>query len=224
MIQMSFKFLKTNFSGDPNIGLYGFATDSYCFLGFEPSKKILEKIKSILGVKVKIASVAGTDLIGIFCAGNSNGILLPKIIEDYELKRLKGMFEINLSVLKSKETALGNMILCNDKGCLISRDLRRFKQQISDCLDCEVEIGEIARMDIVGSAAKTTSVGCLCHRNAKEDEIKLAENLLKVKVDIGTVGYGNPFIKSGIIVNSKGILTSKQTTGPELDRIFEVFK
>lgn len=224
MIQMSFKFLRTNFFGDPNIGLYGFATDSYCFLGLEPPKGILEKMKSILNVDIKIANVTGTGLVGIFCAGNSNGILLPKIIEDYELKTLKKMFDINLEILKTKETALGNLILCNDNGCLIARELKKFKKEISDCLDCEVEVGSIKRMNLVGSIAKATNIGCLCHRDAKEKEVKIVENLLKVKADIGTVSYGNPFIKCGIIVNSKGLLTSEQTTGPELGRLFEVFK
>jgi len=218
---MSFKFLRAKFKGDPNIGLYGFASDDYCFLGTET--RLNDKIEQILKTKVKISTIAGTELIGLFATGNKNGIVLPKIIEKYELKNLKKLFDINLEVIKSRETALGNLILCNDKGCLISHLLKKFKKQISDVLDCEVDIGTVGGLEIVGSAAVADNMGCLCHREASEEEMKKIEELLKVKVDVGTIGYGSPFIKSGLIVNSKGTVFSEQTTGAELGRIEEVF-
>lgn len=219
---MSFKFLRAKFNGDPNIGLYGFANDSYCFLGIETN--LTGKIKEIIKTKVKTSTIAGTELIGIFATGNKNGIVLPKIIEKYELKNLKKIFDINLEVIKSKETALGNLILCNDKGCLIPHQLKKFKKQISDVLGCEVDIGTVADLDIVGSAAIASNIGCLCHREASEEEMKKIEGLLKVKVDVGTVGYGSPFVRAGLIVNSNGVIFSDQTTGAELGRIEEVFK
>jgi len=219
---MTFKFLKAKFYGDPNIGLYGFATDDYCLLGLEPDKKILGKIETALGTTIKAATVAGTEFIGLFVTGNKNGIVLPHIVEDYEIKKLKSL-GLNLEIIKSRETALGNMILCNDKGCLISEKLRKFKKRISGALDCEVETGKIAGLDIIGSVALANNTGCLCHRDAEESEMKKIEEILKVKVDVGTVGYGSPFIRSGIIVNSRGVLFSEFSTGPEIGRYEEVF-
>jgi len=220
---MPFKFLRTNFSADPNIGLYGFATDDYCLLGYEPNKKLLNKIKTTLKTEIKISTITGTELVGIFTSGNKNGLVLTKIVEKEELKKLKKLFDLNITVIKPRETAIGNLVLCNDKGCLISERLKRFKKQISDALDCEVETGTVADLEIVGSAAIANNIGCLCHREASEEEMKKIEELLKVKVDIGTVGYGNPFVKAGLIVNSKGVLFSEETTGPELGRIEEIF-
>ena len=219
---MPFKFLKAKFYGDPNVGMYGFATDDYCLLGLEPNKKLLAKIETTLDTKIKVATVAGTELIGLFVAGNKNGILLPHIVEDYEIKKLKAL-GLNIEVIASRETALGNLILCNDKGCLISEKLRRFKKKISDVLDCEVETGKVAGLEIIGSAALANNIGCLCHMEAEEREMKKIEEILKVKVDVGTVGYGSPFIRSGIIVNSKGVLFSELSTGPEMGRYEEVF-
>ena len=220
---MSFKFLKANFNGDPNVGLYGFATDDYCLLGLEPSKKVMTKIKSTLKADIKIATVGGIELTGLFAAGNKNGLVLTKIIEEHELKKLKNIFDLNFEILKSRETAIGNLILCNDKGCLISERLKRFKANISDALGCEVDIGTVADLDIVGSVAIASNTGCLCHRETREDEMKKIEELLNVKVDIGTTSYGSPFIKAGIIVNSRGVVFSEQTTGAEMGRISEVF-
>jgi translation initiation factor 6 len=219
---MTFKFLRAKFYGDPNVGMYGFATDDYCLLGIEPDKKLLAKIETTLDTKIKVATVAGTELIGLFVAGNKSGILLPHIVEDYEIKKLKAL-GLNTEVIASRETALGNLILCNDKGCLISEKLRRFKKRISDALDCEVETGKVAGLDIIGSAALANNTGCLCHMEAEEREMKKIEEILKVKVDVGTVGYGSPFIRSGIIVNSKGVLFSEFSTGPEMGRYEEVF-
>ncbi len=220
---MPFKFFKAKFNGDPNVGLYGFANDEYCLLGLKPKEKILKQMKLTLKTDVKISTIAGTELTGLFIAGNKNGIILPKIIEEYELKKLKKLFDLNLEIIKSKQTALGNLILCNDKGCLISEKLKRFKKKISDTLNCEVEIGKIANLDIVGSIAVANNKGCLCHREATEEEMKKIEEILKVKVDVGTVGYGSTFIKSGIIVNSRGIVFSEISTGPEIGRYEEVF-
>lgn len=219
---MTFKFLRAKFYGDPNVGLYGFATDDYCLLGLEPDKKVLGKIESVLNIKVSSATIAGTEFIGLFSTGNKNGIVVPKIAEDYEIKKIKRL-GINLEVIESKETALGNLIVCNDRGCLISNSLKRFKKKIADSLGCEVETGAIAGLSIVGSVAVASNTGCLCHIEANEEEMKMIEELLKVKVDVGTAGYGSPFIRSGIIVNSKGIVFSELSTGPELGRFEEVF-
>jgi translation initiation factor 6 len=220
---MVFNFFRTDFNGDPNIGLYGFATDDYCLLGTKPQNKALTGLKRALAVEVKISTVSGTGLIGLFAAGNSNGMVITKIIEDYELERLRDMFDINIQVIKSKETAIGNLILCNDSGCLISGSLKRFKNVIQDTLDCEVDIGKISKFHIVGSAGKANNFGCLCHREASETEMKKIEDLLDVKVDVGTVSYGSPLVKAGIIVNGNGVVFSGSTTGAELGRIEEVF-
>lgn len=214
------KLFRTNFNGDPNPGLYSFATDSYCLLGFQPKKKILEKMKSVLKVDIKFSTIAGTELTGLFATGNSFGILLPKIINKQELKNIK---EVNTLIIKAKETALGNLVVCNDKGCLISEKLKRYKKQIADCLMCEVDTGRIASLSIIGSSAVASNKGCLCHRETEEEEAKKIESLLKVKVDIGSM-YGSPFVRSGIIVNSFGAVVSEQATGPELDRIIEIFE
>lgn len=218
---MAFKFFRANFNGDPNIGMYGLATDRYCLLGAMVAHKVIQKIKDTLKVDVLRSTVCDVELTGLFAAGNSNGIILSRIVDNYDVANIKKL-GINVKVINSAETALGNIILCNDKGCLISGSLKKFRKDISDVLGCEVETGRIAGMDIVGSCAVANSTGCLCHREATEEELKRIEEMLKVRVDVGSVTYGTPYIKSGIIVNSNGALVSEPTTGAELGRISEV--
>ncbi|MBU3904532.1 MAG: translation initiation factor IF-6 [Nanoarchaeota archaeon] len=215
------EFIKLAFSGDSNLGLYGFATETKCLLGFEPQNK--NKIEKVLGVKVYHSTIAETRFAGILAVGNDNGLLVPGITEPHEIEKLKKIFS-NVQVIDTKQTALGNLILCNDKGCLIAENLEKYKDMISKCLGVPVEVGTIAGLDIIGSAGKATNTGCLVHRDATDEEIKKIEEVLGVKVDVGTVNFGTPFIKAGVIVNSKGLVISEKSTGPEIDRCFEVFK
>ena len=165
------KFSRMNFHADPNIGLYGWATDSYCLLGFEPASAVRKKIEKILKVKVRTSSVAGTDLVGIFATGNSSGIVLGKIAEKDELARLRKLFKgLNVCTVPSKETAIGNIVLCNDNAALVSTKLKKYRKDIEDCLGCEVEAGTLGGMEVVGSVAIATNKGCLCYPETDEEE------------------------------------------------------
>jgi translation initiation factor 6 len=166
---MPFHFLKAKFGGDPNVGLYGFATDKYCLLGHEPQAKVKKRISEILNVPIHNLPLAGTDLIGLFASGNSNGVVVTKLVEREELANLKSRLpDINILVLKSVQTALGNMVLCNDRGCLVSEKLLKFKDKIAEALGCEVASGTIAGLNLVGSAAVASNIGCLCHHETAE--------------------------------------------------------
>ena len=56
---------KTNFRGDPNVGLYALATDSFVILGEELNKKNLEMLKEVLKVPVIVSKIYGTPFAGI---------------------------------------------------------------------------------------------------------------------------------------------------------------
>ncbi len=211
------KFKKIDINGDPNIGLRGFATDEYLLAGCEIPESELLKVKNV------ITTISQTELAGIFAAGNCNGIVLPKIVEKSEIEMIKKDLGINVLVIDTKETAIGNLILCNDRGAIISPLLKEKRKEIEDALGCEAIACTVAGLSIVGSCGVATNKGCLLHRDAEEEEAELIEDVLKVRVDIGSFG-GSPFVKSGIIVNSRAIIVGEIATGPELERMFEVFE
>ncbi|MDI6798414.1 MAG: translation initiation factor IF-6 [Candidatus Aenigmarchaeota archaeon] len=219
------KVLQTNFHGDHNLGLFGEACDRFCILGNFVSEKNKTQVENVLKVRVIKLTIANTDFVGMFCCFNSNGILLPKIVtekEIEELKKIKKEFGINLDVLNSRFTAIGNLVLCNDKGAIISRLLsKKDKEKIEDCLGVESGYSKIAGMSIVGSCGITTNKGCLLHRDAREEEIEIIQELLKVNADVGTANFGSPFVGSCSIANSNGCLVGKSTSGPEVQRFFE---
>jgi len=76
-------------------------------------------------------------------------------------------------------------------------------------------------MSTVGSAGIVTNKGCLLHRDASGDEIKIVEQILKVNVGIGTANFGSPFVGSCMIANSHGAVVGESTTGAEITRLME---
>ncbi len=110
---------KLDFQGNPFIGLFSFATDSLCLIGRGVAAKHLDILKDVLGVDVLELTFLGTELAGIFVAGNSKGIIVSDKLEEDELEFLKK--STNVLVLDTKYTAIGNLILCNDNGCVISK-------------------------------------------------------------------------------------------------------
>ena len=213
------KFSKLNFQKDPNIGLFAFASNKFCIVNRFLRKKDIKLIKNVLKVQVYQTSVLGTGLIGIFTAGNSKGIVISDRIYNEEIEEMQRNFDV--LVLETKHTAFGNLILSNDKGCIISKDLEKFRKDIRNFLGAETRVGSIGGMDLVGSLAICNSNGCLVHKSITDKEKKLIEKILDVPVSPGTVNFGNPWVKSGLIVNSNGFLAGDQTSGPELGIVTE---
>ena len=210
--------LRENFYGDVNIGLYGFATDKYCFLGLK--HKVNKEIEKALGVPVHVSTILGTDFAGIFAAGNSSGLVVTKMAEEHEIKALRN-FE-NVLVLDTRFTAIGNLILINDNGIVISPLLRRNRKDIESFFKLPCVVSAIAGISVTGSCAIATNKGCVVHPRTKPAEKKLIEETLGVPVDISTASFGSPFVKSGVIANSRGLIISTSSSGPEMGRISEV--
>ncbi len=207
---------QVSIEGDDFIGLFGLATDKYALL----SRNFLQ-VKETLKVKEVRTSVYGTGLLGLFCAGNSHGLLLPYFMEGKEnkLKKLlpKG---VKVGIVSGKFTALGNLILSNDEGCVVSPKLKNEKKVVEDILDVELVIKKIGGHEEVGSCGVVTNKGFLIHPDA-EEELKELEKIFKVPGNVGTVNFGFPYPKAGLIANSQGYLTGKHTSGIELGRIDE---
>ena len=211
---------KFNLNGDPNLGLFTVPTEDFCIVGNTMMDKDRKKIKKILDVKVVEARIANSELVGLFSTGNKNGFVLPSNCRNSEVKKFE---ELGLNVLRTdiKQTALGNLILVNDNGCIISSDLSKIKKKLEKCFEVPVETGTVAGLSIVGSCAFATNRGILAHINCTEDEMKHLESVLGVEGEIGTLAFGSPFVGASLVANSKGFVIPDNTTGPELQRTDE---
>lgn len=209
--------------GDPNIGAFCFTNQKFTLVPNFILEKECEKVKKNLGTRLIKISIGGSPLIGCLVAGNSNKLLVPHIIHKKEKEKLKEN-NVSFEILESKFTALGNLILANRKGAIISPKFgEKEVQKIKSSLNTKVSKGKVAGLDIIGSAAVATNHGALVHPNSTPEEINLIKNELQVEVKVGTVNFGTSFPKLGILANDQGTLIGSETIGPELITITNLF-
>ncbi len=208
----------------PNIGIYANVNDEHIFLprGFAKTKaNILEKY---LGVNSLFTSVSNTRLIGAMMAINNHGLLLPKtcLVEEYELA--KKSTDLNVAVLESKYTALGNLICTNDKGAIVSPIIPKLEvKKIEDILGVEVIQKKIAGYHQVGAMAVATSGGAIIHPETDEEDIKIFSNVLGVRIEPATINGGVPYVMSGVLANNNAIVVGSFTVGPEIMMLTRAF-
>ena len=203
--------------GSASIGVYSLATDTVVLIPSVVPLKKAERTAEWLKAKLVHTSISSSVLIGAFACANSNGILLPSSVLEPELLVIKRHFENNVTVMETKRTAYGNLVLTNDFGAVVDP---RFKEQqirqISNTLGVEAVPTEIAGLPYVGSLAVATNKGVLAHPLLKDEERKVLESVFKVPVDVGSVNCGIPYVGTGLIANSHAAVAGSMTTGPEM--------
>lgn len=208
----------------PNIGLYACATDKYCLIGREAPKQLVRKIESVLDVKPIICTIAGTSLIGIFAAADGNTILLPETAFWQEIHYLESK-GLKCKVIKSRFTALGNLLAIGPSGIFASSELSApSKKQIRQALDKTLHPGDIAGLPYTGQLITLCgSKGLVCSA-VSEQELDYAQSTLGVALSPCTVNMGTYQIKSGIIANSNGIIIGDLTTPVEVQQIYDAVR
>ena len=218
---------RLDFENSPYLGVFGVATDRVVLIREGLQEKKLEVIREVLKVPVIEASIMKSRIIGILAAGNSNAIIVPWYIWDTELEEIKRKFkeygiDTEIVPFETKYTALGNLVLTNDKAALVSTKFSREEaKKIGDILGVEVERGVIAGLHAVGSAGVVTNKGGLVHPEASDEELKWLSELFKVDVYVGTANMGVPYVGSCMLANSNGVVVGHLTTGPEIVKIEE---
>ncbi|MFX1395071.1 MAG: translation initiation factor IF-6 [Promethearchaeota archaeon] len=219
--------LKSQIFGGSLIGVYLTANNLYVLYPHLLLKPLLKKFKSIFSEPLYPMTINNSNLLGIYTVSNKYGIIVPHIIKDEELNLLKSYVgnSAQIGIIKSIDNAFGNLILCNDKGAIISSFLKDYVKQIEDILNIETEIFEFAESYLPGSISIANNNGCLVHPLANDDEIEKITSILKVEeTDVSTINRGIPYLSSGAIVNDKNGIFGADSTGPELMRLTSVLK
>lgn len=218
---------RLDFENSPYLGVYGTATDRVVLVREGLQEKKLEVLREVLKVPIIETSIMKSRIVGIFAAGNSNAIVVPWYVWDAELDHISSALKengIDMEVVpfKSTLTALGNLILANDKAALVSAKFTREEaKELEDILGVEVERGMIADYHAVGSAGVVTNKGGLVHPEATDEELEWLRDLFKVDIYVGTANMGVPFVGSCMLANSHGVVVGHLTTGPEIVKIEE---
>lgn len=207
------------------MGLFTRTNDNTLLLPFGFAETKTNKLKEYLDVeKIIHVSVAGTRLMGPMTVMNNNGILLPSTVSDEEIQILR-QTGLNVERLKSKFTAIGNLISANDKGAIVSNLFKgEVDQDIKDTLGVPIQTMSIGGFVQVGSMVVATNAGAIVHPKANDAEISRISEILQVEAEPATVNGGSPFLSSGIIANSSSVIVGNLTTGPELIMISRALK
>jgi translation initiation factor 6 len=176
-----------------------------------------QKVGEWLKVDVVNTTIGQSVLVGALASANSNGIVLSRFAGEKEIEAIKSASDLNVSIMDTKKTAYGNLILANDYGAVVDPRLgKKDVARIQDTLGVEATAGEIAGLPYVGSLATATNKGVLAHPLLKEEEQKTLKDMLKVHVDVGTINCGIPYVATGLIGNQNGAIAGFMTTGPEM--------
>ncbi|AIF69360.1 translation initiation factor 6 [Palaeococcus pacificus DY20341] len=218
---------RLDFENSPYLGVFGLATDRVALIREGLQEKKLDVLKEVLGVPLIETSIMKSRIVGLLSVGNSNGILTTYYIWDGELEKIRNSLrelgiDTRIEPMMTAYTALGNLILANDKAALVSPKFSREEVKfIEDVLGVEVERGVIAEYHAVGSVGVVTNKGALVHPEATEEELEWLSDLFKVDVYVGTANMGVPFVGSCLLANSNGVVVGSLTTGPEIVKIEE---
>jgi len=208
----------------PNLGVYITVNDSMVLIpmGFAQSKA--EKLAEYLDVDYHYTSIANTRLIGILSVMNNKGVLLPKTAYSNEYDFFKKETNLEVGVLDSKFTALGNLICANDKGAVVSPWLSEDDcQTVKDVLGVKIVQKKISGYNQVGSVMVANNSGAAIHPEADEEDMKTFANLLGVKIEQSSINNGIPYVSSGILANNNSIVVGSLTTGPEIMMLTRAF-
>ncbi len=203
--------------GTASIGVYSLATDRMVVVPPQVPASRVRRLEEDLGVKAVRTNLGGSVLLGALACANSSGILLPHFVHEEEVEAIRSALDINVTVMETRRTAYGNMVLANDRGAVADPTLnRKDLAEIADTLGVEVVPSEIAGLPYVGSLAAATNRGVLAHPLIREGERKVLEETLRVRVEVGTVNCGVPYVATGLLGNQHGAVAGSLTTGPEL--------
>ena len=204
--------------GSPNIGVYCFANENIAIVPPGLTKRKIGQFAETLGVEVCNTTIAGSTLVGALVTGNSNAILVPHTIRDYELERIREFARV--VVVDSRWTALGNVILTNDNGAVIHPEASsNVVRAVNDELKVESAFGKLGTLSFVGALGVATNKGAMLSPNTSQEELGVVKMALHVEADLSSTNGGVPFVKSGILANSKGAVVGPLTRGAELMQI-----
>ena len=203
--------------GSASIGVYALATENIVMIPRMVPQQKAQEFADYLKVKLAYTSISGSVLAGSLVCANSTGMMVSNSVREEELAAIKTVFEGNITIMETKKTAYGNLVLASDKGAVVDP---RFKEteikKISQALGVEAVPTEIAGLPYVGSLAVATNKGVLAHPLLKDEERKILENIFKVPVEVGTVNCGVPYVGTGLLANSHAAVAGSMTTGPEM--------
>lgn len=217
---------KLNFEGRPEIGAYIRMTNKYILVGRSQTPNAINFLKENFSIPVIETTINTINTVGSLCVGNSHGLVLPDTCTDQELQHIRNSLPSSIKVVRIYErlNALGNIIICNDYGCLIHPEVDESNIKIlEETLNVPIFKHMVGIEPLVGAFAVLSNQGMLIHPNVTEPEMKELSEMLKVQVIAGTVNSGSQVVGCGMAVNDHACITGMRCTNVEIKVAETVF-
>ncbi|MEM1620009.1 MAG: translation initiation factor IF-6 [Fervidicoccaceae archaeon] len=209
-------------NGNPNIGVLAFVNNKLALVPPGITRSVRRALEEVLGVDVIETTIADTRIVGVFVSGNDRAVLLPHIVSPEELDALESAVgrSLRIAVIPSRKTALGNLIVANNKAAVVSSELEPGAvKSIEEALGVKVCVRRYSITPAIGSLTVANDSASLVHPGLSDEEIADIERCLGVRAGPATVNEGVAFVKSGVLLNNRGVLVGELTTGPEIMNI-----
>lgn len=209
----------------PFIGTYSKVFGVNAVVNKNAPPGFLRKIRDFLKVdSIAVTNIGGVHAVSSMIAANSSFIIVPDTLEDDELKELKSLGKGILTV-ESKLKAWGNMMILSEKGALFSTRVSKVEAKtIADFLGVDYDFTALADYAAIGALTVPGEELCFVSKLLTEEEKRLVEDLLKLRVHAVSVNDGMTFIRLGMLVSPHGVLVGDSTTGAELMNISLAFR
>lgn len=217
---------RLDFEGRSEIGAHVRMTNKYILVGRSQTQNIINFFRENFSCPVIETTINTINTVGSLCVGNSRGLILPDTCTDQELQHIRNSLPESIKVVRiyEKLNALGNIVICNDYGCLVHPEIDEDNIKIiEETLEVPVFKHTVGSEPLVGAFAVLTNQGMLTHPNITEVEMKELSELLKVQVIAGTVNSGSRVVGSGLVANDYVCITGMRCTNVEIKVAESVF-
>ena len=207
---------KAQIEGNSLVGLYVLPLDNKVIVGTDLTDEMKKTVEEVFNGEITHTTIAGTPLVGAFCATDGEKLLVPHIIFDHEKEALEKA-NIPFKIVKSDFTCHGNNIVVTKKGLIINPEYElEAVEEIEEFFELQAAAFDTEDMPTVGSFIAHNSHYGLVNHDFSEETLQFLSNTLGLVLTAGTVNMGSVHINSGVAVNDHGFLIGEQSGGPEI--------
>jgi translation initiation factor 6 len=206
---------RTLFGGSPYLGVYLRVGERAALAPPDLPVAVERDLHRLLGVRSVRTTVFDSEVVGALVAANSHGVVVGDEPDDEERDALATFGPV--SVVTTRQNAMGNNVLANDTGALVHPEFSNSAvEAIGRALHVPATRGTIAGLGTVGMLGVATNKGVVVHPKATEREATILRDLLGVPVHRSTANFGVPVVGACVVANSSGFLVGLPTTPVEI--------
>ncbi len=211
---------RTLYGGSPYLGVYLRADDRIAIVPSAVPPSLAREIARVLGVSVVRTNIGESEVVGALIAITARGAIVGDELSDEEREALAPVGP--LTVIRSRQNAMGNNVLANDRGALVHPEFSESAvHAVSRALGVPARRGTIAGLGTVGRAGVATNRGVVLHPRATAAEVEGLGELFGVPVARSTANFGVPIVGACVVANSRGMIVGRPTTPVEIVHLQE---